>query len=284
METYFSPTQGNRLNFRKLAQSASFTALLIGAPTFAEEITVGWGNTAQVHPLELQEESQTQIYSTTPHRKLNPDHIESSFEGYIVSQLADPSVDYEKVYVFGDDGYMSMIPADVIRDSKVIIATTKDGKPLKRRDGGRQIVYPTRVSETVPQPIQVKAAFWTWYNAAVIFGNFDNKLATNGALLDLSNTAGNQYSDYKRPSVFSYDPIKCPNTLLAPLTAVEHNWPSRLIARQFSGQSFEVSPSQSELIFAPGKTAIPVECGGPYIVKQGETMYFNVYALDTNNS
>ncbi len=283
MEPCFSHTPDKRLISRFIQTTVGITCLSC-TMAYAEDITVGWSSTGKVHSISLTEGSRTQVYSNTPHRKLNPQHQESLFDGFVVNQLTDPEISYENVYVFGDDGYMSMIPGDVIRNSSVIIATAKDGKMLARRDGGRQIVYPTREDENVPEPIKIKAAFWTWYNAAVIFGNFDNQLAKGGQPLDFTGATGTTYSDYKRPSVFSYNQIICPTTLLAPLTSIDKEWPSKIVLRQFSGKTEEVLPDQIELIFAQGKKAIPVECGGPYIVKMGDNLYYNVYALDPTDS
>ncbi|ABC27732.1 hypothetical protein HCH_00839 [Hahella chejuensis KCTC 2396] len=247
----------------------------------AKEIFVINKNAADYRVVETNEiGARIDVYSNTPHRYLNSEKKEHVFTGVPVSELSAKEWRYDNVYFIGDDDYITFMPAQIANNPQTILASAKDAAPLSKRDGEVQVILPTREDAKVEDKYLKKAAFWAWYVKTVVYGDLNNTLQYGDASIDMTKVMGEPTTAYKAPSVFSYEPIECPETYQVSVKDLDPGFDKGSVQfRQLNGNQRGYGAGDVMLIFSKEDTALPIECGGPYAVRKGEEYIYSVYSF-----
>ncbi|WLQ12396.1 hypothetical protein O5O45_21960 [Hahella aquimaris] len=275
-----SPVRGKLSSFKTSALLTA-GACALSLNVVAKEIFVINKNAADYRVVETNDsDKRIDVYSNTPHRYLNSEKKEHVFSGVPVSELSSKEWRYDNVYFIGDDDYITFMPAQIANHPQTILASAKDAAPLSKRDGEVQVILPTREEAKVEDKYLKKAAFWAWYVKAVVYGELNNSLQYGDASIDMTNVMGEPAQAYKAPSVFSYDPIVCPDTYQVSVKDLDPGFDKGEVEfLQLNGNHRTYGAGDVMLIFSKEDTALPVECGGPYAVRKGEEYIYSVYSF-----
>ena len=230
--------------------------------------------------------SWKKVRSKPPHRLINPDHRIFEFEGpELKTLLRGSSLERARyVYGIGADGYVTMVPAEVIRRHDVILAFKRDGQMLTPTLGEQQIIFPTEGATAAPVRFREKSAFWAWYLRALVAGDLPNVLTVGRQQLDSRKLSPRGKAvDYVPPSLVRVGEGNCPLVDELPLSRVPGlNSDTSSKALNLYKEAMPLSPvSGYRLLRAFTSKGIPVECGGPFIlIKPGRLPVNGKYGPD----
>jgi hypothetical protein len=222
------------------------------------------------------------VRANPPHRLVNPEHKTFVFEGPELRRLlADTGLGRARfVYGIGADGYVTMIPAAVVRGHSVLLAVRRDGETLTPTLGEQQVIFPT----TAPEPYRSRSAFWTWYARAFVVGELPNRLSIGARSVALSRLASKAApASYVPPSLVRVDERACPRVGDLALSDVPGLKGARKgVARALHKDAIELDSLEGyRLLASTTGQALPVSCGGPFIlVKPGHKPVNGRYSPD----
>jgi hypothetical protein len=219
------------------------------------------------------------VKSAPPHRQLNPDHHVIDYEGIELKRLTAglDTVRDRWIYFIGLDEYVSMVPAELVRNHRAVLAFRENGKALMKQRGGQQVVYPTEPDDQpVAEQYAKKAAFWAWYVKSIVIGSLPNSIMGSEKRADISVLASKASPVRITPlPTFSYEKHECPKvygvTVDASFMERVHKPRSSIRFLSLTGKSIDVSPEDFKkgrylLLATRGDTAFPVQCGGPFLL------------------
>ncbi len=261
-----------------------------------EQITIFNKTVTDCRPIDKKfvRDSIISIKSNTPHRHLNPTHKEELYSGIEVRKLISAlKLDIDTpIYIVGDDGYTSMIPNHIISDNPIIIADKKNGIPLRRRDGGVQVIFPTSSNnrKNLPDKYLKKPVSWVWYVSSIIVGEFQNKIAINDKLFELpAQSSSINKVTFTPPLVYTFEQKSCPQTtmwsldsLVIKILHLKSSGLNLITAKDTSGKSYQIAPKDYFLVGLTRDKALPVICGGPFVLqnkKNSKRIFYHIISL-----
>ncbi|MBI3555605.1 MAG: hypothetical protein HY074_05025 [Deltaproteobacteria bacterium] len=230
--------------------------------------------------------SWIKIRSVPPHRLVNPDHKILMFEGpELRTILRGSGLETARyVYAIGSDGYVAMMPSEVIRNYSAILALRRDSQALTPQLGEQQIVFPTEETAAVPEIFRRKSDFWAWYVRAVIVGDLPDSLSVGKRQISMAKVGKALASvRYVPPSITRVTDRPCPPVVELPLSRVPGLQGAATIeVKNLYNDAKSVLPSKGfRLLRASAPKGIPVDCGGPFIlVKPERAAVHGEYAPD----
>ncbi|MGK5085721.1 molybdopterin-dependent oxidoreductase [Bdellovibrionota bacterium FG-1] len=225
------------------------------------------------------------LKSTPPHRQLNPEHQVFQYEGIELKHLLRahnlPRAGW--VCAIGVDDYVSMIPAELIRNHRALLAFHENGKPLIKQRGGQQVVYPTEPGDhPIAEIYAKKAAFWAWYVKALVVGRLPNSILWDKDQAVISGLAAQSPPIRMTPlPTFSYEKYECPKVYSISvnrfLVSRGHKMTAPVRFLSLSGRAVNVSSEDIKegrylLLAARGDAGFPVQCGGPFLLVRRESV------------
>lgn len=213
---------------------------------------------------QMNDMSWIKIISNTPHRHLNPEKKEQSFQGIELNSLL-PKVASKRIYIIGSDGYISVLPTELIKRFPIIIAFKENGKTINKRRGEQQIIFPTRTLKNgkISDKYLKKAAYWCWYVRSIVVDDLKISLKSISQQLPLKEALNKQLIDIKNPSIMKSNDYSCPEKMI--FTFHKHFTQFESLS-DFTNCEKRLADSIEIGIVANSKgLSLPIPCGGPYI-------------------